>query len=1007
MEPSARNDRLSRLAWLPIPLLLSAMAVLWVADWSAAYEPPHLMMALNLFFMLPVSLLVAYQAGRSFLLRGNPKLLWFGCGMLFWGSAGPLGGILLPHGPDAVVAVHNTLIWLAAACHLAGVLLAPRQRAVVRWPEPWLAGGYIGTLLAVTAVVLTALSGKMPTFFVQGEGGTLLRQIVLGSAIIMFVSTAILLRGGNGRGVSSTFRYWYALALLLMAVGLFGVMVQSTVGSLLGWTGRIAQYLGSAYLIMAVVVAMRENHDWGHSLEIALGEARQRFEELIDLAGDGIVMHELIGETARGNFLQVNPAICALLGYTARELRELTPLDIIAPEDHQSIAEDSQVMRRDGLLRHEKTLLAKDGRRIPVEISTRQYQQQGRAMAISVIRDVSERNRAEAALRERTDRYELVLAGAQDAIWDWDVANKRVHFSPQWKTMRGYAEHEVGDRAEEWSAGIHPDDAPRVFTRLQEHFDGNTPVFAEEYRIRCKDGSWKWIFNRGIVQRDAAGRVARMAGSESDITERKRAEEFLKAERDRFEKIVATVPGVICSFRLRPDGSTCFPYASPAIQDLYGLRPEELAESAAALWTMIHPDDLGHINAGIATSAQTMTPWRDEFRVRHPSKGEIWVEGHSMPIREPDGGILWHGYVQDVTERKRAEQQLFVAHERLKALMESLPVGVSFSDDPSCQRVTGNAALLAQFEMTSQDNVSASAPDTAAAGRRVRYFQRERELHDTDLPLQRAVAENRVIPSTELEVRLPSGRRWFAEVTGAPLRDAKAQVIGGLAVVLDITERKQAEMALRALLEEKEVLLREVHHRVKNNLAAIVDLLELQRENAPETATSSLLAELRDRIKSMALIHEMLYQSANLSRVDFRGYLQTLTERLRDSLDPHGIIQIRLAVPEIAMNLDTAIPCGLIVNELVTNALKYAFPPHRPRLAASVCEIAIAADWDGAAYTLTVTDNGIGLPAGLDWMTTRTLGLRLVRMLGQHQLRGQLEFDGTRGTHFSLRFGPR
>ncbi len=663
-----------------------------------------------------------------------------------------------------------------------------------------------------------------------------------------------------------------------MAVGLFGVMVQSTVGSLLGWTGRIAQYLGSAYLIMAVVVAMRENHDWGHSLEIALGEARQRFEELIDLAGDGIVMHELISETARGNFLQVNPAICALLGYTARELRELTPLDIIAPEDHQSIAEDSQVMRRDGLLRHEKTLLAKDGRRIPVEISTRQYQQQGRAMAISVIRDVSER---------------------------------------------------------------------------------------------------------------------------------KRAEEFLRAERDRFEKIVATVPGVICSFRLRPDGSTCFPYASPAIQDLYGLRPEELAESAAALWTMIHPDDLGHINAGIATSAQTMTPWRDEFRVRHPSKGEIWVEGHSMPIREPDGSLLWHGYVQDVTERKRAEQQLFVAHERLKALMESLPVGVSFSDDPSCQRVTGNAALLAQFEMTSQDNVSASAPDTAAAGRRVRYFQRERELHDTDLPLQRAVAENRVIPSMELEVRLPSGRRWFAEVTGAPLRDAKAQVIGGLAVVLDITERKQAEMALRALLEEKEVLLREVHHRVKNNLAAIVDLLELQRENAPETATSSLLAELRDRIKSMALIHEMLYQSANLSRVDFRGYLQTLTERLRDSLDPHGIIQIRLAVPEIAMNLDTAIPCGLIVNELVTNALKYAFPPHRPRLAASVCEIAIAADWDGAAYTLTVTDNGIGLPAGLDWTTTRTLGLRLVRMLGQHQLRGQLEFDGTRGTHFSLRFGPR
>ena len=869
MEPSARNDRLSRLAWLPIPLLLFAMAVSWIADSSAIYEPPHLMMALNLFFMLPVSLLVAYQAGRSFLLRGNPKLLWFGCGMLFWGSAGPLGGILLPHGPDAVVAVHNTLIWLAAACHLAGTLLAPRQRAGARWPEPWLVGGYIGTLLAVTAVVLTTLSGNMPTFFVQGGGGTLLRQIVLGSAIIMFVSTAMLLRGGDGRGVSSTFRYWYALALLLMAVGLFGVMVQSTVGSALGWTGRIAQYLGSAYLIMAVVVAMRENHDWGHSLEIALGEARQRFEELIDLAGDGIVMHEMISETARGTFLQVNPAICALLGYTARELRELTPQDIIAPENHQRVAEEIQALRRGELLRHEKTLIARDGRRIPVEISTRQHQQQGRAIAISVIRDITERKQAEAALRERTDRYELVLAGAQDAIWDWDVANKRVHFSLQWKTMRGYAENEVGDREEEWSADIHPDDAPRVFARLQEHFDGNTPVFAEEYRVRCKDGSWKWVLDRGVVQRDAAGRVVRMACSESDLSERKRAEELLRAERDRFARIVATVPGAICSFRLGPDGDARFPYASPAIQDLYGLRPEELAESAAPLWAMIHPDDLDHLDAGIAASAQAMTPWRDEFRVHHPTKGEIWVEGHSMPTREPDGGLLWHGYVQDVTERK------------------------------------------------------------------------------------------------------------------------------------------QVEAILRTALEEKETLLREVHHRVKNNLAAIVDLLELQRENVAEAPTSSLLAELRDRIKSMALIHEMLYRSGNLSRVDFRGYLQTLTGHLRDSLNSHGAIPIRVAAPEIWMNLDTAIPCGLIVNELVTNALKYAFPQHRPRPEASVCEIAIAADWDGAVYTLTVTDNGIGLPASLDWTTTRTLGLRLVRMLGQHQLRGQLEFDGTRGTRFSLRFNPR
>ena len=106
------------------------------------------------------------------------------------------------------------------------------------------------------------------------------------------------------------------------------------------------------------------------------------------------------------------------------------------------------------------------------------------------------------------------------------------------------------------------------------------------------------------------------------------------------------------------------------------------------------------------------------------------------------------------------------------------------------------------------------------------------------------------------------------------------------------------------------------------------------------------------------------------------------------------------------MPLDFAVPCGMIVNELVINALKYAFPPSR-RQEASVCQISVVAAWDGVAYTLTVTDNGVGLPAGLDWATTRTLGLRLVRMLGQHQLGGQLELGGGRGSRFSLRFAPK
>ena len=874
IAPSASNRRLWRRAWLPVPFLLLVIAVLWAADSSAAYEPSHLLMVLNLLFSVPGALLVAYQAGRGFLLRGNLGLLGFGCGMLFWGSAGPVGGILVSYGPGMAVTAYNLLVWLAALCHTAGVILAPWQRTAPRWPELWLAGAYAGALTLVAVVVLETLAGAIPTFFIQGQGGTLLRQLVLGSTVALFLLTAILLKR-NPHATPSAFQDWYALALLLIAVGLFGVMIQSAVGSALGWTGRIAQYLGGVYLLVAAFAGLRETRDRGHPLEAALGEARQRFEELIALASDGIVVHEQVSATVRGNFLQVNPALCALLGYTAQEMRALTPLDIIAPEEREQIAGDVEVMNRDGFLRHEKTLIAKDGQRIPVEISKRQYQHQGRTLVISVIRDITERKQAEAALRANEATLNGILDATHEFIWLFSAEGIVLKANATALTRFGkLASEVVGKRfIEVLPAKL----AQSRMARLQEAVEQGRPVEFEDERagihfrhsfypvldaagsviaiasfsrditaqkqaeaaireseqfkqavldavtahvaVLDRDGviiavnePWRRFAadhageagrptpNTGIgahylaICRAACGESAEgaleahdgiaavLAGkvkkfsleylchslqakrwfsltvtplgtvgggavvSHTDITAFRQLANQLRDERDRFAKIVATAPGVICSFRLGPDGSVCFPYASRAIEDLYGLRPEELAESAAPLRALINPDDLSHLDAGIAASAQTMTSWRDEFRVEHPLKGEIWVEGHSMPVREPDGGILWHGYVQDITERKQAERQLFATHERLQALMEALPVGVSFSDDVTCQHVTGNRTLLDQFEMNPQDNVSASAPETMAAGRQVRYFHQGRELHADELPLQRAVMERRVIP---------------------------------------------------------------------------------------------------------------------------------------------------------------------------------------------------------------------------------------------------------------------
>jgi PAS domain S-box-containing protein len=282
------------------------------------------------------------------------------------------------------------------------------------------------------------------------------------------------------------------------------------------------------------------------------------------------------------------------------------------------------------------------------------------------------------------------------------------------------------------------------------------------------------------------------------------------------------------------------------------------------------------------------------------------------------------------------------------------------------------------------------------------YYMQHQQLFETSKP-----------QACELRMVKNDGTAFWAHIESTVAQDADGIPVSRF-VMSNINERKLAEEALResdkllrASLEEKDVLLKEVHHRVKNNLAAIMGLIDLQgQEIVDETARASLV-KLSNRIRSMSLVHEQLYQSDNFARIDLQFYLDSLTAHLHSSYQGSRNIQVSVAAAGVKMGLDSAVPCGLLITELVTNAFKYAFPAGQPCSGAVGCEIAVSAAWDGAAYTLTVADNGVGLPAGLDWKNTKTLGLLLVKMLSQHQLRGKIEVDCTGGTTFRLRFVPR
>lgn len=214
----------------------------------------------------------------------------------------------------------------------------------------------------------------------------------------------------------------------------------------------------------------------------------------------------------------------------------------------------------------------------------------------------------------------------------------------------------------------------------------------------------------------------------------------------------------------------------------------------------------------------------------------------------------------------------------------------------------------------------------------------------------------------------------------------------------EVAERQRAEERVRASLAEKEIMLKEIHHRVKNNLQIVASLLYLQAQKLADPRLAELLHESQNRISSMAFIHETLYQSNDYTRVDFDRYLHSLSTSLFTS---YGVdrrqIELRIATHGVAMNVNLAIPCGLIVNEVVSNALKHAFPAGR----SGSIQIEAEQRPDGT-YVLQMSDDGVGMPAQAGAQTA-TLGLRLVeRLVGQ--LGGTLERQGRQGTSYRIAF---
>jgi PAS domain S-box-containing protein len=469
---------------------------------------------------------------------------------------------------------------------------------------------------------------------------------------------------------------------------------------------------------------------------------------------------------------------------------------------------------------------------------------------------------------------------------------------------------------------------------------------------------------------------------QQDIAARKQAEEALQRSEFFFKE--SQRAAAIGSYST--DFIAGYWESSAVLDTIFGI-DKNYNRSVQGWLDIIHPEDHDMMDQYLREEIiAKRKPFAKEYRIIRKKSGETrWVHGLGEVKFDNNGNIVsMIGTIQDITERKQMEDKLSYI---LKAV-ESASDAIGISDSQG-HHVYQNKALSDLFGYATAEELEAAGGGPVV----VKDPKVAKEMFDNIMHGKSWTGE--------LEMVTKTGRVFPALERADAIKDSHGNLIGYIGIITDIAERKLTEQLIKQSLKEKESLLSEIHHRVKNNLAVVSSLLALQANTIKDAAMKLLFEESQQRIQSMALVHEMLYKKTDFSFINFRGYITSIIEEITSLYRINtNAITMDLQLDDIELDLDSAVPCGLIINELLTNALKYAFPDSRSGI------LSISFTKDDCTYILTIKDNGIGMPKGFDYKAATTLGLQLVNGLAG-QLGGTLHIISEQGTEAVVAFKTR
>ena len=647
------------------------------------------------------------------------------------------------------------------------------------------------------------------------------------------------------------------------------------------------------------------------------------------------------------------------------------------------------------------------------------------AYLTSLALETRDRAKAETALRQSEERFRQLAENIESIFWMIDPQTQQtIYVSPAYEKIWGRSRQELYNHSLSYlTEGIHPQDRESALRKMTQKYQSHQDL---EYRIVRPEGEIRWIRDRSFPIRNKAGEIYRVAGIAEDISERKHAEAILQ-HRVELEQLVTSIStqfinlnahevesGIqaalhrTCQFmqvdcgylflvsengkQIRNTHQWCatdmeskchylqnfeieyFPYILEKLRNFEVINitnTKDLPLAASREKNTWLKQSIESILCVPMVSRNQLFGFIEFNAIRQP---QTWTEA-SINILKLIGEIF-----VSALERQRVEETLQLTQFGVDRAIDAVfwieqNARFFYVNEAACQSLGYSREELLQ--MTVHDIDSDFPPEV--------WLQYWRDLQlqgSMTFESRHHAADGHIFPVEITVNHLIFGRREF-----------------NFCFVRDISERKQAEEKMQASLKEKEVLLREIHHRVKNNLYIISNLLDLQSDAIQDESLLALFSDSQTRIQSMALIHDQLYQSTDLRQVNFGDYIHRLVENLFFSLgDTQGLVKSVIHVEPIQINLETAIPCGLLINELITNALKHAFPDGR----SGTVYVELYQDLE-QKLCLKVRDNGVGISPDIKWENLTSLGLKLVQILSK-QLRATLNLNSSEGTCIELIF---